>query len=91
MTLKFIATKERKTYLATDIRCYDGNTAKISSYRGRKLLKVYPENFFEVETINQEAILNEIIKIFKPEGGYEIKGIKVTQNGKLKVDYDNGR
>lgn len=91
MRLKFKATKRKPTHLANYARFFDGNVRNVPTHSGIRLLKSYPRNFFEVETIDREAILNKIIKIFEPDGGYEIKGMKVTQNGKLKVDYDDGR
>ena len=43
--LLFKATENMRSYLATDIKVWDGNTVKVSPARAKQLIKAYPENF----------------------------------------------
>lgn len=49
MKLKFRATRELKSYEATDVFAYDGGIVDVAPHRGMQLLKVYPDNFLEIE------------------------------------------
>jgi len=46
MKLKFKATKELKTYEATDVKAYNGAIVDVAPHRGMRLLKIWPRNFF---------------------------------------------
>lgn len=48
MRLIFFKTPELGSYLAEDVRAYDGNIVKVSPQRGMQLLKAYPRNFKEI-------------------------------------------
>ena len=88
MRLKFVVTKELKTYLAKDVRCYKGSIVDVPPHRGKQLLETYPHNFHKVELKDQEPALDEIIEIFDtPSEGLRIVKLYVTKNRKLKVDY----
>ena len=46
MRLIFFKTPDLQSYLAEDVRAYDGNIVNVSPQRGMQLLKAYPRNFF---------------------------------------------
>lgn len=48
MKLLFRATADMSSYLAEDVRAYNGNVVQVSQSRGWKLLKTYPNNFFSI-------------------------------------------
>jgi len=46
MRLIFFKTPDLTSYLARDVKAYDGNIVNVSPQRGMQLLKIYPHNFF---------------------------------------------
>jgi len=49
MRLIFRKTRDKKTHLGQDIRCYNGNTVDVAPRRGMNLMDAYPDNFFPLE------------------------------------------
>ena len=89
LKLIFKATRKRLRFDSQGIRLTHDDTVIVDESMGRKLLGAFPENFFVLEVFeSRESTLDEIIEIFNtPSEGLKIRGLYVTKNRKLKVDY----
>lgn len=65
MKLKFVKTKELKTYETTDVKAHNGQIVEVAPHRGVRLLKIWPKNFFppEIDLVKLGKPIHEPLKL----------------------------